>query len=516
MTHHDVTRRTLLRLTALAAGGLASATLLAACGGSGPATAATGSASSVIGAASATGTVATGTTATTSATAASTAASSATTSQAAAPATSAAASTAPPKAGTTPLHVMDFALNTPEAKARWEKEKAAFLQAYPQVTIEEDFTDDFSTKLPVLVASGTPPDVAPLRRQAEYPAFAPFGVVIDLNPYMSRSKVLIKDDFYESTIAMETISGKLYALPTTQNPFGLYYNKDLFDAQGVKYPDSTWDYQDWFDAATKLTKYQNGTWSEVGGAMPSWWVIHYAGNHGQAMWQGGPTQPGTCTRVNYDQPGAIQAYQWYQEMTCKNHLSPSDDEASKISKSGVTGIFLAGNAAMEFSFDQRGFFVDSIKSNFKWDWALPPLGDKKKPPIVSNIGGGIAIFALSKVKDTAWQYLEFTNNPSYLIESVKANGARDVYSNRKVQEAPEYLASTVPPSNKKLLVDAINNGKFFPEPYWEMKALKIAEPSPPKGTPAATSCGADAAKLLTEQAKVDNEALKAHNIAVCA
>jgi hypothetical protein len=91
-----------------------------------------------------------------------------------------------------------------------------------------------------------------------------------------------------------------------------------------------------------------------------------------------------------------------------------------------------------------------------------------------------------------------------------------VYSNRKVQEAPEYLASTVPPTDKKLLVDAINLGRFFPAPYGEMKALKIAEPSLPQGTPSPAACGADPKTILTEQANVDNQALKAHSINVCA
>jgi len=414
------------------------------------------------------------------------------------------------KPGAVTLHVMDFALNTPDAQARWAKEKSAFLQKYPEVTIQEDFTDDFSTKLPVLVASGTPPDVAPLRRQAEYPAFAPTGAVIDLSPFMARSKVLLKDDFYESTLTMQTIANKLYAVPTTQNPFGLFYNKDLFDAQGVKYPDLTWDYQDWNDAATKLNKYQADKWDQVGGLMPSWWTVHYAGNHGWPMWQGGPTQPGVCTRVNYDQPGIVQTYQWYQGVVCKDHLSPSDDQTTKMKID-----FTNGNVAMRFSYDSRSDYADKIKGNFKWDWILAPLGDKKTPRSETTIGGGVAIFDLSKVKDVAWSYLEFTNNPAFLVEYVKANGARNVYSNRKVQESPEYQASSVPPSDKKVLIEGINTGKFFPEPYWEMKALKIAVPSLPKGTPDPSSCGADAPSILAEQAKVDNQALTAHGISVC-
>ncbi len=439
--------------------GIAGAALLAACGGG---AAATGSSTSAVGttaspSAATTSAAPSSQVATTSSAALTSAAQTATTSSSAATSqassasssatqqVSAASSAAPSKAGATTLLVMDFGLNTSDAKARWEKQKAAFLQKYPDVTIQEDF--------------------------------------------------------YETTLTKQSIAGKLYALPTTQ---------------GVKYPDSTWDYQDWLDAANRLNKYQNAAWTEIGGMMPSWWVIHYAGNHGQAMWQGGPTQPGACTRINYDQPETIQSYQWYQAAICKDHLSPTDDQANKLDANGYEGLFSGGKAAMQFSYDQRSYYADTVKGNFQWDWALPPVGDKQKPRIVTTIGGGIAIFTPSKVKDMAWNYLEFTNDPAYLLESVKANGARDVYSNRKVQESPAYQASSIPPSDKKLLVDAINSGRFFPEPSWEMRALKVTVPSQPKGTPAPTDCGADAQKLLTEQANVDNQALKAKGINVCA
>lgn len=496
------------------------ATLLSACGGSAGVAATTGSSAVSLTTAStpsASVAITTGSSVTTASAASSSAKAASTTAAAptatpvpAVPTTAAAPAA---KANANTLHIMDFAHTTPESQTRWAKEKAAFQQKYPGVVFQEDFTNDFSKKLPILVASGTPPDVAPLRRQAEFPAFAPYDVVIDLSPYLARSKVIQKADFYESALSMQMIAGKLYALPNTLNPFGLFYNKDLFAAQGVKLPDSTWDYQDWLDAATKLNKYQsgNGTWTQVGGMLPSWWTIHYAADHGWAFWQGGPTQPGTCTRVNMDQPGIIQTYQWYQQVTCKDLVNPTDkqQEAQKLD-------FTNGNVAMWLSYDQRREFTDKIKGSFKWDWALPPLGDKKQPRVMSTIGGGVAIFVQSKVKDIAWEYLEFTNDPTYLIETVKANGASDSYANRKVQESPEYQASSIPPLDKKILVDAINTGRFFPEPYWEMKALKIAEPSLPKGTPDPASCGADAATILTEQAKVDNQALKAHALNVCA
>jgi len=424
--------------------------------------------------------------------------------------TSSVLATQAPKAGTTSLHVMDFDIvGTPQVKARWEKTKTAFLQSNPEVTILEDFTNTFAAKLPVLVSSGTPPDVARIRRQAEFPSFAPHGVLVDLTPSIARSKVVPKGDFYASALDMQSISGKIYTLPDVLDYSFLYYNKNLFDAQGLNYPDLTWDYQDWLDAATKLNKYQDGGWTQVGGRVPSFWTVEYAGNVGQLLWQGGPTQPGVCTRVNYDQPGAIQAYEWYQGITCKSHVSPTDAENAKLKLD-----FTSGKVAMLLSFDQRQDFNTAIKGAFDWDCTLEPLGDKTKPRIEGLVGEGVAIFSLSNVKDVAWKYLEFTNDPSTLLQQVRDDGATSVYANRKVQESPEYNASTIPPSNKKVIVDGIAAGRFFPQPSWEMKGMNIAWPTAP-ATPNPAICGGAVPVLAANLNKQLTDNLQAHGVALC-
>ncbi|MFI5202629.1 MAG: ABC transporter substrate-binding protein, partial [Candidatus Kapaibacterium sp.] len=47
--------------------------------------------------------------------------------------------------------------------------------------------------------------------------------------------------------------GPLMAMPAAGGVTALFYNKDLFDKAGVKYPDSTWTYADLLNAARKLT-----------------------------------------------------------------------------------------------------------------------------------------------------------------------------------------------------------------------------------------------------------------------
>jgi len=46
----------------------------------------------------------------------------------------------------------------------------------------------------------------------------------------------------------------MYAMPENFQTIALYYNKDLFDADGLEYPTDTWTYNQAIEAATALTK----------------------------------------------------------------------------------------------------------------------------------------------------------------------------------------------------------------------------------------------------------------------
>lgn len=409
------------------------------------------------------------------------------------------------------LVYMDWELSTDEARQRWERHKARFLEKYPQVTIEEIRTNEFWQKLPVMVASGTPPDTARLRRQAEFPALAPRDAVIDLTQFLAKSSVLKKADFYESTVEMNSIGGKLYSLPDTITLYGMFFNKNLFDEAGLKYPDMTWDYDnDWLGAALKLTKREGNRITQAGAMMPSWWIIHYAGAKGAGMWQGGLTQPGVCTKVNYGAPAVIQAYQWYQDVFCKHRVGVTEDLAAQ---EGL--LFENGRVAMQFRHYTIGEYNDKIKNSFKWDWLPAPLGEKGKPRIQTIIGGGMSIFTLSKVQDIAWAYIEFSNDPNYLLETVRAQGALTVYANRRVQESNEYMSSSLPPTDKKALIEGLKAGRFFPEVSWEMRALNVQPPELPPDIRPGGLCDTDYKRILPAQEAAYNGALRAQGVAVC-
>lgn len=53
---------------------------------------------------------------------------------------------------------------------------------------------------------------------------------------------------------------EVYGLRITSNNLALFYNKDLFDAAGLDYPDDTWKWDDLRNAAKTLTDTEAGVY----------------------------------------------------------------------------------------------------------------------------------------------------------------------------------------------------------------------------------------------------------------
>lgn len=397
------------------------------------------------------------------------------------------------------LHYMDWELGTGPARERWTKVLDRFKEKYPGITVEEERTSLFWEKLPAVVAAGTPPDTARLRRQAEFPALVGKNAVRPLDPYLAKSSVVKKADFYERTVAMNSMDGKLYSLPDTLGMYVLYFNKNLFRERGLKLPDLTWSYADLDEATGKLTKRAGDQLQQAGLQMPTWWVIHYLGAKDVGIWQGGLVDKTRCSRVNYDRPEVVEGYEWYQNQQCKlKTMEPMGDQSR-------TG-FEQGTAAMRMSFIQIGTYNDQIGTQFEWDVTLAPLGDKKKPRVQTIIGGGASIFNESKNPDLAWAWIEFHNDPQSMLEQVRAEGGLSVYANRKVMESKEYQASKLPPSDKATFVKGLAAGKFFAEAGWEMRAMGVE--SPPTEIGKIFDCSAAPRQVLAPAAEAINGALK--------
>jgi ABC-type glycerol-3-phosphate transport system substrate-binding protein len=367
---------------------------------------------------------------------------------------------------------------TGDAERRWNRLKGAFQERYPRLMLNLVWDPRLyaDRKLEVLMAADSVPPVASLRRQAEIPRLAFLKGALPLDPYVNKSAVVKRGDYYDKALAGHTLDGKLYVVPHDMTLFALFYNKDLFARQGLKPPDHTWDYEDWQQAAVRLTRTAGGGASgprtQFGVEMPTWWVIHHLGAKGIDLLDGGVgIKPVQQWQVTHDKPETVAGYRWQQEQWCRYGCAvPTADAGDLAMATEEQMTFERGKAAMRFVDSSAAIgFHDRVK-DFQWDVVLPPLGDKKKTRITTMIGRGYGLMSGAKNLDAGWAFIEVFNDPKRFLQDVAEAGGGP-YGSRAVMESREYRSSPVPPADKNVWIDGLKTGRFFPEPGWELSLV---------------------------------------------
>jgi multiple sugar transport system substrate-binding protein len=91
------------------------------------------------------------------------------------------------------------------------------------------------------------------------------GVITELTPLLKRDKISLAE-FMEGAVQAYTVDGKTWALPVTVSADALFYNVDLFKANGIPEPpqnpeDKTWTMDKFLEVAQKLTRSTPRGWA---------------------------------------------------------------------------------------------------------------------------------------------------------------------------------------------------------------------------------------------------------------
>ena len=137
--------------------------------------------------------------------------------------------------------------------------------------------------------------------------------------------------------------GHVYGVPYKQEMFCVFYNKDIFDAAGVPYPQGNWTWDDYVATAEKLTNVSNGIYGSFMN-MTSPWVYIQAKQSNVPLYK----EDGTC---NFDDPAFVGAIQWYKslgnEMKIQMPVSEMQSENVSWNYYAIAGdhlaLFVQGN-----------------------------------------------------------------------------------------------------------------------------------------------------------------------------
>jgi len=122
----------------------------------------------------------------------------------------------------------------------WETAIAEFESDHPGVTIESQAiqNEDLDGKLQTALNSGDAPDVFLQRGGGKMAAMVAAGQLMDLSDSISDD---VRDEVPEGSFTANSVDGKVYAMPLSVLPGGIYYSQDLFAAAGVEGTPATID-----------------------------------------------------------------------------------------------------------------------------------------------------------------------------------------------------------------------------------------------------------------------------------
>jgi multiple sugar transport system substrate-binding protein len=283
---------------------------------------------------------------------------------------------------------------------------------HPDVHIEMQNApwSGYFTRLDAQLAAGAGPDVFFI---TNVPSYAARGQLEALNPWIEKTKFPI-DQYNQAGLVVHSLKGTLYSIPRDNDTSVLYYNKDAFDAAGLSYPDASWNWDDLRNAADKLTTTDGGRVTRYGlGLESNVWSIFVYQNGGKIF-----DDPVSPTEFLMADDKAVEAVQFLGDLINKDKAVPNFLEASQ---SGGTGqMFASGQAAMIISNAARLGAADG--ASFKW--AVAPLPAGPTGIHANRLGGaGFAINANSKVKDAAWDFMQYLAGPEGQITFTSAASA---------------------------------------------------------------------------------------------
>ena len=178
------------------------------------------------------------------------------------------------------------------------------------------------------------------------------------------SEIVDKSHFSDISLANASGSdGTLYAVPKDRDTVGLVYNKEMFDAAGVSYPDDTWTWDTLVEASQKIydaTGYYG--YMAYGDDQLGYWNFVY-----QA---GGSILTEDKTRANFTDPATEMAMDFYIGLQ-KNDWCPDQTYFAETSPGTA---FFSGKGAMFLEGDwnilpELQNYPDMVG---KWDVAVLP------------------------------------------------------------------------------------------------------------------------------------------------
>jgi ABC-type glycerol-3-phosphate transport system substrate-binding protein len=262
--------------------------------------------------------------------------------------------------------------------------------------------------------------------------------------------------------------GRIYGLPVQADHIQvIVYNRDIFDAAGIPYPQPEWSLEEFITKASALTQ-GSGEEKRYGymaleGHQTD--ILPFLAMQGAALWDG-QGQP------RFNAPEVIAAVQSYRDLALLMNVMPifpSDLLETAPSNQRLREQWVAtGRVAMWE--DTLSFNEDVIHPNTNWGIAPWPTGHNGG--VARYLPVGLSVSKTTRYPEACWQWFNFVSSQTDIITNIPAQ--------RSILTSPDYIAyigeeraRTYQTIIEYKPVPMVRSLDEEAELYWFLKALSV-------------------------------------------
>lgn len=319
---------------------------------------------------------------------------------------------------------------------------AAFTEEHPNVTVDIQLTPykEYFTKLQTSVSGGSAPDVFWMNGP-NFQLYASNGVIAPLD-----DQGIEAADYPKGLIDLYTYDGALYGAPKDFDTVALWYNKELFDAAGVAYPEAGWTWDDFAAAAAKLTDPAKG---QYGIAASQYGQENFYNSIAQA---GGEVISADGTESGYGTPEALAGIELWTDLIAAG----SSPTAQQMTDTNPEDFFLSGKVAMFQNGSWAAVaYADNADIAEKVDVAPLPTGATGNQSVIHGIGN--VANADSAHLDVAKQFAAFASSEQ--AAEIQAETGTVIPAFNGTQQA---WVDALPQYELQVYIDALDAAVAYP------------------------------------------------------
>ncbi len=222
----------------------------------------------------------------------------------------------------------------------------------------------------------------------------PQDVALDLTDLVVRDGEVLLEDFLPAALALFQRDGRLWGLPLEVSTVLLYYSPERFGEAGLPYPKAGWSWDDFLDAAVRLTVREEDRVLEYGFVDPFAYsllpLLVYARAAPLIEERHGVAQ------ARLDDPRVAEGIQWYADLVTRYGVMPDPRELDgltlqRLPHEAAPGLWLSGSWNRD-SFASAG---------------IVPLPERDGVGVASLSARGAMVSAGTTHPQEAWRWIAY-------------------------------------------------------------------------------------------------------------